>query len=498
MTLTELQKLIAENKGEWERLEFKRTTGELQGGMETLCAFLNGTGGNVVFGVNTAGTIQGQDVSDNTFQDIANAIRKLEPPADVEQIRIGVGGSKEVVMLSVSQHPHPPCTFDGRAFKRVGNTTTRIPQEEYERRLLKRTRNQYPWEGEVAEGWTIDGLDAGEIERTLKAAVEAGRLDATVTTPLDALDRFHVRVDGRLLRAAVVLFGRDPMPDYPQCALRLARFKGTNKTEFIDQKQMHGQAFRLLDEAMTFIMRHIPVAGRIEPGKLERTDTPLYPPLALREALVNALCHRDYVIAGGAVNVAIFDDRLEVISSGLLPPGITVADLKRKHVSHPRNPLIAEVFYRRKLVEQWGRGTQKIVDWCVEAGQPEPEFEEGAGAMTVRFLPSGYHPPLRVSHDLTDRQRQILLILSDRQKWQVGDILRALKNRSGLRAVQVDLARLREYALVRSSGRGGNARWWLAEANSGIPSASPAHSQRTPSASERSEAREKQKDKEGN
>jgi ATP-dependent DNA helicase RecG len=145
----------------------------------------------------------------------------------------------------------------------------------------------------------------------------------------------------------------------------------------------------------------IQIAGHFEPGKLERQDVPLYPPLALREALVNAICHRDYTIAGGAIFVAIYDDRLEVTSLGLLPPGITVAELKQNHASRLRNPLIAGVFYRRGLIEQWGRGTQKIVSWCVAAGQPEPEFEEQAGAVVVRFRPSGYHPPLRVGHDLS-------------------------------------------------------------------------------------------------
>ena len=82
-----------------------------------------------------------------------------------------------------------------------------------------------------------------------------------------------------------------------------------------------------------------------EEGKLERQDLPQYPPLALREALVNAICHRDYTIAGGAIFVAIYDDRLEVISLGLLPPGITVAELKQDHASRPRNPLIAGVFF---------------------------------------------------------------------------------------------------------------------------------------------------------
>ena len=221
---------------------------------------------------------------------------------------------------------------------RIGNTTSRMPQPEYERRLLARTKNQQRREAEVARGYTLNGIDTREIKKTLRAAVEAGRLESTVTTPAEALGRFHLRAGGKLLRAAVVLFGRRMLPDFPQCSLRMARFRGITKTEFLDQRQLDGHAFLLLEEADLFLRRHLPVAGRIEAGVLERRDQPLFPPLALREALFNALCHRDYSIPGGAVNVAIYDDRLEITSSGLLPPGITVADLKREHVSRPRNP----------------------------------------------------------------------------------------------------------------------------------------------------------------
>jgi ATP-dependent DNA helicase RecG len=461
MTLVELQTLIADSKGEWEHIEFKKTTGELQGGMVTLCGFLNGSGGKVLFGVTNAGKIQGQDTTDATLQDVANAIRKLEPPVWIDQIRIPVSGTKEVLMLETTLRTDGPYTFDGRPYLRIGNTTSRMPQAEYQRRLLARANAQGRWEREVAERYTVADLDLAEVERTLRAAVHQGRLESQPSDPVEGLDRLHLRVDGHLLRAVVVLFGRKLMPDFPQCALRLARFKGTTKTEFLDQRQLHGHAFVLLDEAVHFIMRHIPVAGRIEPGALERQDTPLYPPLALREALVNALCHRDYTIPGGAVNVAIFDDRLEIISAGLLPAGITVDDLKRNHVSFPRNPLIAGVFFRRGLIEQWGRGTQKMVDWCVAAGQPEPEFEEQAGAVVVRFLPSAYTPPLRVSHDLTDRQRQVLLILSDGKEWRLQEIYAQLQNPPTDRTVRQDLTLLRQAGLVGGSGRGAGARWWL-------------------------------------
>lgn len=466
MTLAELQGLIADSKGEWEHIEFKKTTGELHGGMETLCGFLNGSGGKVLFGVTNAGKVQGQDMGDATFQEVANAIRKLEPPAWIEQTRVPVAGTKEVLLLETTQRTDSPYTFDGRPYQRIGNTTSRMPQPEYERRLLARTKNQQRWESEVAEGYSLESLDSKEIKKTLRAAVEAGRLESTVTTPAEALERFHLRVGGKVLRAAVVLFGRQMLPDFPQCSLRLARFKGTTKTEFLDQRQLDGHAFLLLEEADLFLRRHLPVAGRIEPGVLERQDEPLYPPLALREALVNALCHRDYSIPGGAVNVAIFDDRLEIISSGLLPPGITVADLKREHVSRPRNPLIAEVFYRRGLIERWGRGTQKILELCRIAGQPEAEFEEQSGNVVVRFRLSQYTPPLRVSHDLTDRQRGILQLLSDGVKWKVQDILRSLKSPPAKRTLQDDLSLLRNLGLIESGSRGAGARWWLKRGSS--------------------------------
>src|SRR5271157_150332 len=459
MDLEELRQLVA--LGESERLEFKKTTGELRSAMTTLCALLNGSGGKVLFGVTDSGKIHGQDVTDATLREVAGEIRKIEPPAVFEQTRVPVREGKEVLYMETTTALDVPYTYDGRPYKRIGPTTSLMPQSEYQQRLLSRSHALHRWENQPAEGFSANDLDTEEIDRTVREAIHSGRLESRSSDPIDALDRLQLRVDGQLLRAAVVLFGRKLMPYYPQCTVRLARFRGTHKSEFLDQRQLHGHAFQILDEAMHFILRNIPISGHFEPGRLERQDVPLYPPLALREALVNAICHRDYTIAGGAIFVAIFDDRLEVTSLGLLPPGITVADLKRDHVSRLRNPLIAGVFYRRGLIEQWGRGTQKIVSWCVAAGQPEPEFEEQAGAVVVRFRPSGYHPPLRVSQDLSERQRRILFTLSSRKEWTFPEIYEALDNPPSERTVRMELSELSGLGLVGSRGRGKFARWWL-------------------------------------
>jgi ATP-dependent DNA helicase RecG len=203
------------------------------------------------------------------------------------------------------------------------------------------------------------------------------------------------------------------------------------------------------------------VAGRIQPGLFERADEPLFPLIALREALVNAICHRDYSQAGGAVSLAIYDDRLEIWSAGTLPFGLQVMDLKRDHQSRPRNPLIAEVFYKRGLVERWGRGTQKIVELCVAAGQPEPEFVEQAGAVGVRFFPSGYIAPLRVGLDLTTRQREILHIIATYEPAPLRVIKQRLLTPLSDSTVQIDLTQLRQADLITVQGRGRSALWRL-------------------------------------
>lgn len=192
-------------------------------------------------------------------------------------------------------------------------------------------------------------------------------------------------------------------------------------------------------------------------------DDPLYPLLALREALANAFCHRDYSIGGGSVAVAIYDDRLEVTSSGTLHFGLTPDALMAPHESLPWNPLIARVMYRRGLIEQWGRGTLKIAELMQQAGLPRPEIQDAGGCVTVRFAPARYIPPQRVAHDLTDRQRAVLALL---EASRGGMALRELRARMDGQAteweVRGDLQLLRQLGLAESLGRGRGAFWrWI-------------------------------------
>lgn len=373
--------------GEGPTLEFKRSTGELREGMQTLCAFLNGSGGVVLFGVRPDNEVEGQEVADQTLRDIAEAADRFEPPAHVTTHRIKVKAGREVIVAAVeARRDVRPFTYEGRAYERVGSTTRRMPQAKYEKSLLERAHGTRRWENEPAEGVELRDIDRDEVFRIVEAAKSAGRLIGPVGTRIaDVLDRLKLRRDGRVLQGTVVLFGKEFLPDYPQCELRMARFLGTDKTEFLDQRHIRGPAFKLLEEAQLFCQRHFPLPGKIVPGKLQRVDTPLIPPDAMREILVNALIHRDYSIAGGAISLAIFDDRVEIWSPGRFPTGITPEMLTRPHPSVLRNPIIADVFHRCGLIEQWGRGTNRVIEMCRKAGITPPVFEENGPFAVVTF-----------------------------------------------------------------------------------------------------------------
>lgn len=448
-------------KGESTTLELKRSTAELDRAVETLVAFLNAKGGTVLIGVRGNGSAEGMEVADKTRQQVAAAVRQIEPAADVAIEYVEVAPRRAVIKLTCETGSHGPYTVDGRAYIRVDNTTRRMKSEEYEERVLQRRHATDRWELAVARGYTVKDLDSAEILRTYHDAVRVGRLEP-VTRPSakDIAQRLRVvSSDGAALHGAVALFGKRLIPHYMQCGVRLARFRGRDKTEFLDQRQDYAHAFELLELAESFIRKNTRLAGRILPDRFEREDTPEYPSEAVREALVNAICHRDYTLPGGAVSLGIYDDRLEISSPGRLAGGLRVDDLKRDHFSKPRNPLIAEAFYRRGFIEMWGRGTQKIVQTCRAAGSPEPEFEERSQDVVVRFFS---RMPIATTASavpgLSDRQRQVLAAIPAGTAVTPAEISAKAMDLSA-RTLRRELDALTTLHLIERSGWGRSVRY---------------------------------------
>ncbi len=390
MNMADIRRMVA--SGESERLEFKRTTGQRSEAARSVCGMLNGIGGHVLFGVTDKGAITGQQVSAKTLEDIAAELRRIDPPVfpDIEVVSIENGA--DVVVLSVTGRGGV-YLYDGRPYLRQGPTTIVMPRQEYERKLVERLHSNRRWENEPADGdVSISDLDERQIQDTVEEAVRLGRVESAIRRDTESiLLGLELIRDGRLLNAAVALYGKsDRLKSiYPQLSIRLARFRGIDRlADFSDNRQYWGHAFSLLDRAQRFLMDHVPIAGRVTSDNWIREDRPLYPPRATREALANALCHRDYAGPGGAASIAMYDDHLEITNPGEFHYGITPEHLSSPHESRPWNPIIANVFYRAGIIERWGSGTLNILDWCDENGNPRPSWREQAGSVMVIFFPA--------------------------------------------------------------------------------------------------------------
>jgi ATP-dependent DNA helicase RecG len=445
-------------KSESQTLEFKSAV-DFRSVAQAVCGMLNTQGGVIAIGIDDDGAHIGIDNADVQAEELDQNIRRRISPLAPWSILTTEVDEKSIILIDVPSGPRKPYVTDGKVFVRVGERDRPAVASDINRLIQERIQSDQIWERQPAIGMTIIDLDTVEIENTIRQAVEAGRFESSATNAEDVLQRLNLVVDGRPIQAAVVAFGSHLLPWYPQCCLRIARFNGVTKDEVVDQRKLNGNAFRLLEEAIRFLGQHLPIRGSLQEGQLRRQDRPLYPILALREALVNALCHRDYSIPGGAVSVAIFEDRLEIASTGTLPQGISVSDLKRDHFSQPRNPMLADIFYRRGLIELWGSGTQRIIRLCVEAGCPEPQFEERAGEFVVRFLAPNYTPSVPAGFHLSERQARILAVFQAYPMRSLREVREAIDPALSDSTIRNDLNYLRECGLVEAVGVGRGAFW---------------------------------------
>jgi ATP-dependent DNA helicase RecG len=283
--------------------------------------------------------------------------------------------------------------------------------------------------------------------------IPGSALNQSITSILENLRLMQNNV---LNNAAVVLFGTELERNYYQCLLKVARFKGVDKHEFIDSGRLHGNIFNLLEYGMSFLRKHLPIAARIEPGKMERVETPLIPFNAIREALINALCHKDYSSLGGDIGLAIYDDRMEIANHGGLLPGVTIEKIK-SGFSSPRNEILAGACYKFCIIENWGRGIQEIINSCMNAGDPEPEFFSDSVEFKVIFrFPRNIGPEIAYLSNpaigLSERQKEIIDIIAKEYKITANEINSKLLKPVSERTMRYDLAAIKDLGLVSSSG----------------------------------------------
>ena len=436
---------------ESETVEFKREWTDRA--LEDLAAFANTRGGTLYLGVEKDGTIVGTDASDHAIQRLANIITSRLGITPSIRVETRAGKPLLVVQVGISS-AIVPC--GGRYLKRVGTTNRDFTPEELARQFLTRS------------GQTWDSLlTPYDIERVhpemLTTFVQLARPRLPYIAPDQPqliLENLGLLREGRLTNAGLLLFGRRPQERFVQARVRIGVFR--SPTEVVDTHEFDGTLWEQLNGAMERFRRILQVRFEVKVSDLSleglaRTDIWEYPLEALREAVINALIHRDYTVATD-IQIRLYDNELSIWNPGGLPSELTVEQLREpQHLSVLRNPLLAQAFYFAGLIERWGTGTARIIALCREQGLPEPEFNADALQFRVRFLKDPYTPERLRKMGLNERQVQAVNYAKE-----YGKITnREYRRITGVsdEGARLDLRQLVELGIFQQQGRGRNVAY---------------------------------------
>lgn len=383
---------------ESRELEFKEKPNPAL--FKTLSAFANTNGGVVFVGVSDKKEITGYRCSNADLKELSDTIvNKLTLHPVIEPVRCE---GKTILRIDVKKSKIP-VAYEGRYYTRVGNTTRLMDTEELKEFLI----SGIEWDNLPSERGLAD-IDEETIRLFVRLAKSAGRLPgADEREPVAAiLTRLGLMTGDQLTNAAFLLFGKKQEQYLSDTVLRIGRFK--DGATIIGDRWIAGNLFHQLIEGEGALKNFINVRYEISGETPERKEHWDYPLPALREALMNALVHRDYFKPHEQILIKIYDDAIWFHNPGGLPKGLSIEQLKAKPQSIPRNPLIARIFYLAGYVERYGSGIQRILTSFAESGLPEPEFQTDTCGLTLKMQKDIFTEKYLAQMGLNERQRLAL------------------------------------------------------------------------------------------
>ena len=356
-----------------QNIEFKESWRDEY--LKWICGFANAQGGKIYIGVRDDGSVCGLDDSKRLLEDIPNKIVSLL--GIVADVNLLQKDGKDYICIEVPPYK-VPIAYKGVYHYRSGSTKQELKGAALQEFLFKKMG--LTWDGAAYTSATIDCIDPNAIAYFLHKAVSSGRLPAELEksdlkTVLENLDLFAD--DGKLRNAAILCFGKRPSRYFAAAEFKIGRF-GASQSDLMFQDMVEGNLIQMADRVIDLLKSKY-LTNPIHYEGLLRVEELEVPETALREAILNAIIHRDYT--GAQIQMRVWNDRIELWNDGELPFGQTIESLKQTHSSKPRNRIIANVFYKAGFIESWGRGIDKICDGFTEKGFIEPIFEHNSGGV---------------------------------------------------------------------------------------------------------------------
>jgi ATP-dependent DNA helicase RecG len=374
--------------------------------IKIICGFANTNGGKLIIGIDDNGNPIGVKNSKKLLEDLPNKIRDIL--GIIPKIRLEKQKGKEVISIKVG-HSYAPISYHGKFYIRSGSTTQKLKGTELTRFIISKSGKG--WDEYTEEKAIIEDINFETIEKFKQIAVKRLPFVKDEKEPEKILQKLNLIQDGKLKRAAILLFGKNPKKYFTSAYIKVGKFH--SDTNIISTDNVEGNLFEQVEKTIE-LLRTKYLISEIRFEGIYRKEDLEYPEEAIREAVVNAVIHRDYI--GPHTQLKIYPDKIILWNVGELPNNLKIEELKKNHSSYPKNELLADIFFKAGLIEAWGRGTIKITDECKKAGLPEPEFKEEFGGFSVYCYKDIYTEENLRKMGLNEKQIKTVLYVKEKGK----------------------------------------------------------------------------------
>lgn len=440
------------NLQESQTVEFKESWRDEY--LKTVCAFANTDGGTFYIGINDKGEVVGIDNVKKLIEDLPNKV--MNAFVVTVDIQAQEENGKQYIQMTVSKS-NIALSYHGKFYTRSGSTTQELKGGALQRLLLK--TNNLSWDEVPVSDADFEDIDTEAVRKFIKQATEYNRLPSGIDSDNIKQLFYNLKLtnkSGELTRAAVLLFGKNPTRFFSSAIFKIGRFKGEDPTDLIVSDFVEGNLFQMPDKVMDLLKSKY-LLSPISYSGIQRIETLEIPEKAMREAVLNAIIHRDYT-STSSIELRVFDHSITLWNYGKLED-LSIADLSITHNSNPRNSLIAQIFYRAGYIESWGRGTLTIINETIKVGLPKPIFKDSLNGVQLIFERNPYKSdkPLAKDKFLNERQKKALGYVQENGSI-TNKIYQELNNCSDSTSKR-DLMQLVTMTILEIEGKGRNLQY---------------------------------------
>ena len=427
---------------------------------KAVCAFLNSSGGTILVGVRRNGKLVGASTDPEKLAVLLETkIQKSIAPSSMFTVTVDDVDGAAVIVVEVPAGKDQPYVYDGTIFVRDGVKSKAANADALRDLVRRQVEEPERWERRLSPSMTPEDIDLQAVKDLMDGGVQRAGLDSErLTDPFEFLRLMSLRKENGFTQGGDVLFARRPDQRHPQCRVQYVVFQNSRTDEtYSDYRWYEGPlpkvAIELFD-ALSSINTHRQLFSETS---LQRESQPIYPMSALREALVNALVHRDYTSYSGGVRISVYPDRIEFWNSGQLPDELNVSDLKKVHPSIPTNPDISHIFYLNGLMERVGRGTLKIIEACARLKSKKPKWENRKSGVTLTIYAATDYTNMLI--ELNDRQTSLLTGMDTGDVISPSDYYSEYAASVSPRQARRDLVELEEAGFLQRKGAGPSTKY---------------------------------------